>query len=160
MKIKIGENIKRLRKDFKRIYREKYPSWYDTRDQKIEQLFAKNMPEFKRYLSINRYELAKFSVDKKMKDIWFCRDWTIEEKVEKSFALAEVFEMLRQSTEDEEVILLSSVVYRCLEGYLHRFGVSGEVNAILQEKKKAAEKACAELAERNEYVKEYISRGK
>ena len=140
------------------IYREKYPTWYDTRDQKIEQLFAKDTPEFKRYLSMNRYELAKFSVDKKMKDIWFCREVTIKEKTELSFALADALEMFGKSTGDEEAVLLLSVVYTCLEGYLYRFNAFEEFGTVLKEKKAAAEKACENLAKQNEYVKEYMDR--
>ncbi|MBQ8316268.1 MAG: helix-turn-helix transcriptional regulator [Lachnospiraceae bacterium] len=138
------------------IYREKYPNWYDTRDQKTEQLFAKDTPEFGLHLKQNMYELACFATDKKMKEIWFCTECTFEEKGKKSLDLAEALADMRKRMGNEELLLQEYVVYDCLKGYLRRFGAEGaDGNAIL-EKKKAVVDACNELAERDTSVRAYI----
>jgi len=138
------------------IYGEKYPSWYDTRDQKKEQLFAKDAPEFGLYLKQNMYELACFATDKKMKAIWFCTECGLEEKVKKSLDLAEVLAEMRVRMGNEELLLQERVVYGCLQGYLQRFAVKGADEKAILEKRKAVTDACNKLAERDASVKAYL----
>ncbi len=138
------------------IYREKYPTWYDTRDQKAEQLFAKESPEFKLYLKQNLYELACFTTDKKMKEIWFCTENSPEEKVKKSLELAVTLAELRCRTGEAEFLFSEYVVYACLQGYLQRFGVEGADEMTILEKRKAVTDACNKLAEQDASVKAYI----
>lgn len=140
------------------IYGEKYPNWYDTRDQKKEQLFAKDTPEFRLHLKQNMYELASFTTDKKMKEIWFCTEYNLTDKVKKSLDLADALADMRSSTGNEELLLSEYVVYGCLQGYLQRFGVEGADEALILEKKKTAADACNKLAERDASVKAYIMR--
>lgn len=54
------------------IYKEKFTNWYNAGEQKIEQLFPKNTEEFKKQLVDNMLELNDFSMNKKVKDIWYC----------------------------------------------------------------------------------------
>ena len=138
------------------IYEEKYPNWYDTRDQKREQLFGKNTPEFGLYLKQNMYELSGFATDKKMKEIWFCTEWGFEDKVRKSLELADALADMRKRTGNEELLLSEYVVYHCLIGYLQRFeGKATDEKAIL-EKRNAAVDACNELANRDASVRAYL----
>lgn len=138
------------------IYGEKYPNWYDTRDQKKEQLFAKDTPEFGLYLKQNLYELACFATDKKMKDIWFCTERGLEDKVKKSLELADALADMRKRTGNEELLLSEYVVYTCLQGYLQRFGVKGADEKAIREKRKITADACNKLAECDASVKAYI----
>lgn len=140
------------------IYKEKYPNWYDTRDQKAEQLFGKDTPEFTQYLKLNMYELSCFATDKKMKEIWFCTEGNASDKVRNSLALVEALEDMRSKTGDEALLLAEYVVYTCLAGYLQRFGAEGADEAEIIAKKKAVAEACNGLAERDVYVKAYIER--
>lgn len=140
------------------VYREKYPNWYDTRDQKAEQLFAKDTPEFKQYLKQNLYELTCFATDKKMKDIWFCSEGNLSDKVQNSLVLAEALETMRSRTGDETLLLSEYVVYICLQGYIQRFGAEGVGETEIVAKKKAIADACNGLAERDVYVKAYIAK--
>ena len=138
------------------IYEEKYPNWYDTRDQKKEQLFAKDTPEFGLYLKQNMVELACFATDKKMKELWFCTQCGSEEKVQKSLELADALAEMRVRTGNEELLLSEYAVYTCLQGYLQRFAVKGADETAILEKKKAVTDACNKLAEREESVKAYF----
>ncbi len=138
------------------IYGEKYPNWYETCDQKKEQLFSKDTPEFGLYLKQNMYELACFATDKKMKDIWFCTECGLEDKVKKALDLAEALADMRKCTGNEELLLPEYVVYDCLQGYLQRFGVKDADEKTILEKRKAVTDACNKLAERDASVKAYI----
>lgn len=138
------------------IYGEKYPNWYDTRDQKKEQLFAKDTPEFGFYLKQNLYELASFATDKKMKEIWFCMECTLKDKVKKSLELAEAMGDMRERTGNEDLLLSEYVVYSCLAGYLERFGGKDADETAIFEKRKAVIDDCNKLAERDASVKAYI----
>lgn len=138
------------------IYETKYPNWYDTRNQKAEQLFAKDTPEFKQYLKQNLYELTGFATDKKMKEIWFCGEENVSDKVKTSLKLAETLEELRSRTGDEELLLSEYVVYVCLQGYLQRFGMEDTGEKIVFERRKAVADACNQLAGKDGSVKAYI----
>lgn len=131
------------------IYEEKYPSRFDTKEQKKEQLFAKDTPEFKALLKQNLYALTVFVTDKKMKDIWFCTGKTVAEKAAKSLQWAEGLLKLAGETGDGEPAIGADTVCRCLEGYLARFGAEGVDTAAVEECKKAAALACKEAAERD-----------
>lgn len=138
------------------IYGEKYPNWYDTRDQKKEQLFAKDTPEFGLYLKQNMYELACFATDKKIKEIWFCTECGLEDKVKKSLDLAEGLAEMKVRTGNEELLLSEYVVYDCLQGYIQRFGVKAVDEKAIFERRKAVADACNKLAERDLSVKAYL----
>ncbi len=138
------------------IYREKYPTWYDTREQKAEQLFAKDTPEFKIYLKQNLYELESFATDKKMKEIWFCTEYGPEGKVKKSLELADALAEMRCRTGNEDLFLSEYVVYVCLQGYLQRFAVKGTDEKAIFEKRKVVADACNKLAEQEASVKAYL----
>ncbi len=140
------------------IYEEKYPSRYDTREQKKEQLFAKDTPEFKQYLKQNLYELTDFATDKRMKDIWFCTECGLEEKVQKSLELADALAEMRSRTGNEELVLSEYVVYECLPGYLQRFGAEDADETAILEKKKAVAEACNKLAEQDVGVRAYFAK--
>lgn len=140
------------------IYGEKYPNWYDTRDQKKEQLFAKDTPEFGLYLKQNMYELACFATDKKMKDIWFCTKCDLRQKINKSMNLAYAINDMKGSAGVEEAVLLQYVIYQCLQGYLQRFNATGAGMEELEEKRKAAAEDCNKLAERDASMKAYIKK--
>lgn len=141
------------------IYKEKYPNWYDTRDQKAEQLFGKDTPEFTQYLKLNMYELSCFATDKKMKEIWFCTEGNASDKVRNSLALVEALEDMRSKTGDEALLLSEYAVYTCLQGYLQRFGFDDADKAEkIAERRKSVAKACNGLAERDVFVKAYIER--
>lgn len=141
------------------IYGEKYPNWYDTRDQKREQLFAKDTPEFRMNLKQNLYELTDFATDKKMKDIWFCTESGTAEKVRKSFGLIEALEEMRIRTGDEALLLSEYTVYVCLQGYINRFGLNDvKVSEEVTERRTSVVGACNRLAEGDASVKAYIAK--
>ncbi len=138
-----------------RVYEERFPNWYAACDQKKEQLFAKDTPEFMRQLCINRLELANFSLDKKMKEIWFCKGRSTEERIQASLQLAEALKVFGTSTKSEETPLLLYTVYHCLWGYVKRFGAGEKAEAEILAKKEETKQQCKHLAEEKEVYKAY-----
>lgn len=108
------------------IYNEKFTSWYHTKEQKSEQLFAKDTPEFRRYLRNNLYELSDFAADKRMKEIWFCHDDSIAEKTEKSFALAGAMGDMYEAVGGADILFAQYSVYLSLKNAFRRFGGRAE----------------------------------
>ncbi|MBQ9765777.1 MAG: helix-turn-helix transcriptional regulator [Lachnospiraceae bacterium] len=138
------------------IYEQKYPNFYHTKDQKKEQLFAKDTDEFKHYLRLNIYELSSFAIDKKMKDIWFCHEGSADDKAKKSFALADAFANIREHLSDDTLLLAEYSACICLANYLKYHEGSEEDKLKLATRRQQVVDACNKLAENDEYVKEFI----
>lgn len=138
------------------IYDEKFPDWYISKDQKKEQLFAKDTPEFKKQLTKNLYTLSTFATDKKMKHIWFCRSDTVAEKVEKSLALADTIHRISLMDGNGEAVFSEYEVYIWLTNYLRRFHGSDEDIRRAEERKRTVADACNAFATGNDEAKAFI----
>lgn len=137
-----------------RLYKEKYPNWYHTYGQKCEQLYAKDTPAFRHRLLINIYELSSFTVDKKMKQIWYCDDSDIKQKIEHSLHLADSFSPLNAYAEKDACILEYYVLYLLLR-YINRFSAEINTDAIV-ERKTAVGVVCNETATNNPALQAFI----
>ena len=136
------------------LYKEKYPNWYHTYGQKCEQLYAKDTPTFHYRLLLNIYELSSFTVDKKMKQIWYCNDADIEKKVELSLHLADSFSTLNPYAEKEDCILEYYVLYLLLR-YINQF--SAEVNTdTIVERKSAVGTICNKIVTNNPALQTFM----
>lgn len=76
---------------------EALPSFYNARPQVTEQLFAKDTPEFMRRLHCNIFELASFTANKILKEIWFA-DESLDSKLGKSQKLAAYVQTILDDT--------------------------------------------------------------
>jgi len=138
------------------IYRREFPGWYQTWEQKSEQLFAKDTPQFSRQLRLNMLELAEFAANKKVKEIWFCREYTPEEKIQRGIALGDTLAKLAEETGDEEIWLYARHVYSDHGMKIHHFTGNDEAAARCAEKRVLAAAKVNALADRDDVVKEYI----
>ncbi|MBQ9745555.1 MAG: helix-turn-helix transcriptional regulator [Clostridia bacterium] len=138
------------------LYREKFPSWFMTWEQKSEQLFAKNTPEFRRMLLLNLYELTRFALDKKIKEIWFCGDGTPAEKAAKGFALCDAIAKLREKTGDRELVLAEYYLLVCQLNEIRRFGGNEADLENYRERKRKAAALVNEYTKDNPAAKEHI----
>lgn len=138
-----------------RLYKEKYPNWYHTYGQKCEQLYAKDTPAFRHRLLLNIYELSSFTVDKKMKQIWYCDHSDIEKKIEHSLHLADSFSILNAYAKKEDCILEYYVLYLLLR-YINCFSAEINTDAILN-RKTAVGAVCNETAVHNPALQAFIS---
>ena len=138
------------------LYREKFPSWFMTWNQKSEQLFAKDTPEFKHYLLLNLWELTRFALDKKMKEIWFCGEGTPSEKAARGFALCDAVAEFREKTGCAELALAEYHMLTCQFNEIRRFRASEKDMAAYRERKPKIIALVGEFARDNATAKEYL----
>ena len=127
------------------IYRQKFPDWYATCGQKTEQLFSKDTREFKEQLILNMLELADFAANKKIKEIWYCTEGTVEEKAEEGLRFISALESL--TTGDER---MQYVVRKTFSDHVWKmacFCVDAEKIAPVLDRMLEAVRRCDELME-------------
>lgn len=138
------------------IYRNRFPDFYQTTGQKIEQLFAKNTPEFKKQLTVNMIELADFATDKKVKELWFCTDKPVAERLDDLASLAESLGKIRETTGYDELCIPELNAFL---GYAARCRVSGfeeryaEAKRLYEEVKTQAREIAKRIPEVAQYYK-------
>lgn len=135
---------------------DKLPSWYQTCGQKGEQLFAKDTPEFRRRLQLNLFELAQFTIDKMMKYYWYADEGTLEQREKKAEEFGDMLTQLRLKQGNEAYCLIEFTAFACLSSYLTHHGGSTSDIIRYREKELAAAKACSELANKNDIVREHL----
>ncbi len=138
------------------LYRQKFPSWFMTWEQKSEQLFAKDTPEFKHYLLLNLWELTRFALNKKMKEIWFCGEGTPSEKAARGFALCDAVAEFREKTGCAELVLAEYHMLTCQFNEIRRFKGSEADMSTYRERKPKIAALVNEFARGNDTAKEYL----
>lgn len=104
------------------LYEENFPNWYQTSGQKVEQLFAKNTDEFMNTVQTNLYELASFAADKLVKTIFYNRDLTVEEKIQKAEMYGDLASEMNERTDDILFIIVAKTIYGRLANDLLKCG--------------------------------------
>ncbi len=84
-----------------RIYREYFPNWYCSGEQKEEQLFSKDTDEFYYCVRKNLFELSGFAADKLGKKLFFDKSLSLDEKAEMALNYANGLDALYDSTKEE-----------------------------------------------------------
>ncbi len=127
------------------LYREKFASWYSTWEQKSEQLFSKDTPEFLYWARKNMYELASFAGDKLSKSLFFDESIPYDEKVQKIEGYGDLMMSVYNDTgEDLFLAFATSVMARLANDLKFR---GGKAEDIARTKEKSA-KICAAVAEK------------
>lgn len=93
------------------IYRDNFANWYQTVGQKSEQLFAKDTPEFREHLVGNMVELALFAANKKLKEIWYCKGYSLDEKAQAGLQLGRALAEIREKYGYAELCFAEREVY-------------------------------------------------
>ena len=86
--------------DALRIYESKFESWYQTSEQRTEQLFSKDTEEYYFHLKKNMYELAAFAGDKLGSVIFFDTSTDMNQKGETAVKYGKLMIDLFEKTED------------------------------------------------------------
>ncbi len=136
------------------LYREKFINWYQTRDQKSEQLFSKETPEFLYWVRKNMYELVAFAADKLSKSIFFDSDIPYEEKVRRIESYGDrIMEIYNETQEDFFLMFSSAIMGRLTNDLKYRGGIQADVDRT---KAKTAEirAIVTERAKSNQILKE------
>ena len=85
------------------LYYQELPNWYRTAGQKCEQLFPKDSPEFATQLAQNIKELTLFLLNKKSKELWFCREGSLEEKTNTALTFCRALKDFGYTTQTPEI---------------------------------------------------------
>lgn len=123
-----------------------FPSWYRTRGQKTEQLYAKDTPEFRYRVCRNLYELADFTANKLIKAIWYRQGIGKAEALARCESIADSFSELRESSGESVFAVFEYAAFAELANRLAFSG--GEPADILRirEKELCAAKALSQAA--------------
>ncbi len=85
------------------LYYQELPDLYRTAGQKCEQLFPKDSAEFATQLKTNMKELALFLLNKKSKELWFCKGGSIEEKANAALTFCRALMDFGKTTDMAEI---------------------------------------------------------
>jgi hypothetical protein len=133
-----------------------FPSWYLTSEQKTEQLFAKDTPEFRYWIRKNMYELLDFASNKVVKTIWYQNDLTVEEKMERASVYADVLSEFSKKQGWEFLSYIASGTYAELCGKLSLLTDRDEDIIRFRKMQFESAKAATIAAEKDKILKDYI----
>ena len=143
------------------IYDKYFSSWYQSKEQKKEQLFTKNTAEFRRLLLLNMYELISFAMNKKAKELWFTSNDDYEVIGKKALELARSLLGTSETAGSEELSLASYVI---ASDIAHKISVSvaegseKDITRALRDIKAKAAERFNGFAKKEPIAKEYISK--
>lgn len=129
-------------------------NWYQTSNQKKEQLFSKDSNDFMEQLTLNIIELSGLTIDKKMKEIWYNNNYETNTKIEKSY---ELLDYIKLSKDEYNIFLQYSLIIR-LTGYLKRNNVSINQLDKAFELRKYISENCNRLTKNNTLYYQYVKK--
>ena len=129
-------------------------NWYQTSNQKKEQLYSKDSNDFLEQLTLNIIELSGLVIDKKMKEIWYNNNYETNTKIEKSY---ELLDYIKLSKDEYNIFLQYSLIIR-LTGYLKRNNVSINQLDKAFELRKYISKSCNHLTKNNTLYYQYVKK--
>lgn len=138
-------------------YRENFPTFWQTEEQKIEQLFAKDTLEFNKQLVSNMIELADFSANKKLKEIWFCLNYSLKEKVSAGIEFGKAIGQLSKAVGDRRLCYVEYSIFSDHAWKAAYFGAEESDIAEILELCLVAAKRCDELAETDEIFRSFMT---
>ncbi len=108
------------------LYREKFASWWQTWEQKSEQLFAKDTPEFLYWVRRNMYDLSAFAADKLSKSVFFDASIPYDEKVKKIEGYGDLMMSVYNDTGEDFFLTFAASIMSRLANDLKYRGVGTE----------------------------------
>lgn len=133
-----------------------FPDWSQSAEQRTEQLYAKNTPEFRYWIRRNLYDLANFMANKLIKTIWYEENLSYEERVSRCEEAAELFAKLRAESDESVFAVCEHMAYAVLSGKLTFLG--GKTEDIIRIRGKAldAARALTVAADKDEVLRERL----
>ena len=117
------------------IYKSKFPDWFTTSGQKIEQLFGKGTKEYYSYVQKNTFELAEFAADKFGRTVFFDPATSMEEKVKRALQYGSLMISVYKETDEEFFLTLAKSFLKRMENdFRHRGGTDEQVASIMNMK--------------------------
>lgn len=138
------------------IYEKKYVNWYLTAEQKTEQLFAKDTPEFLTRVRLNMVELMAFAADKLCKSIYFDGSVPLPEKIRKAEFYGEKLSALAGETNEIGFFSLARSFWGRLGNDVHFRGGGEETSKRAFDEAKKLEEAETRLWNGDPYLKDVM----
>ena len=137
------------------IYRDNFTDWYSTVGQVTEQLFAKDTPQFHHQLVANMLELIDFAANKKLKEIWYCCGYSIDEKAKAGMELGLALSLVREKFGYDRLSYVEGGVYGDHVWKLMCFGGRIEDIAECLDKQLGAAVCCDMIGEKDKMFREF-----
>ena len=131
------------------------PSWGNSVEQKIEQLYAKDTPEFRYYNRHNCYSLMDGMAHKLAQTVRYDPELTREEKARRLEMMGDGFLSLSEQPELACVCVIAQMIYAVNAGMLMADGSAEDV-IHAYEKQFAASKRVQELSENDEVLRDNL----
>ena len=138
------------------LYRREFPDWYQTSNQKTEQLFAKDTKEFAGQLRYNMYSLTDFAANKKIKEIWHCCGLEVSERIEKGIELVDGIREFRIKSGNDELCIAEYAALAELCGKAKVWGGTEEQVERCSARREQTIAECKEIIKTNGYIQEYL----
>ncbi len=130
------------------------PSFYQTAEQKTEQLFAKDTPDYRYWNERNLIELATFAATKLFRSVWF--DDTLDDatRIGKVEVLGDVFTAMREQNDHIVFAIMEHQLYAALSMKAE------DIDTLLRVTKKLLIvcKALTDAAKTDKVLAEYLVR--
>jgi transcriptional regulator with XRE-family HTH domain len=141
------------------IYQAKFADWYTTTEQKSEQLFAKDTPQYLHWVKRNMFELASFAVDKFTRSIYFDPKMPKTEAIQSIEANGDRLTELREQTDQAFFAIMEYTLFGRLQNDMYyRGGGTPEDLERIREKKLSARKALHKYAKADTVLAEAAER--
>ena len=90
------------------------PSFYQSSEQKTEQLFAKNTPDYRYWNTRNLIELTVFAAIKLFRLVWFDDTLDVTVRIAKAEALGDLFAEMREKNSNVVFAIMEQQLYAAL----------------------------------------------
>lgn len=137
---------------------EELPGWYQSSNQKIEQLFPKDTPEYRYRVQRNIFALSDGLANKIAKSIWYDEKLSYDERLAKTEQLGDLFTELHAQIGMGFLAVISHMLYAVLANNLTHF--EGQTEDIIRIRRKQLEsmKLMMADAENDTVLKEMLVR--
>ena len=140
------------------LYKNNFASWYDTWEQKSEQLFPKDSPEFRSRVKENMLELGSFAADKIAKVMYFDSGLPLEERIEKARIYGKLLSDTAAETKDAFFGVVALSFWGRIRNDIHFRGGGEEAEAMARESLREANETLTVIAENEPAVRDYVLR--
>ena len=114
------------------IYKTRFIDWFTTGQQKTEQLFAKDTPEYYFHVRKNMFELIDFASDKLGRSMFFDPTLTLEEKAQRTILYGDLLiSAFQQTGEAFFLVLACSFLSRMENDLSYRGGTDQQVIDVM-----------------------------
>lgn len=138
------------------VYRDNFASWYDTWEQKSEQLFPKNSSEFRQRVRENMLELGSFAADKIAKVIYFGEEPSLEERIGQALRYGKLLSGIAEETKDAFFGVVALNFWGRIRNDIHFRGGGEEAENEAKEAYRAANSLLAEIAVNDPQTREHV----